>query len=90
MPDADVHPDYVVPAIARWESPLHFAGEGDVPTVGSLGDRGRHDARGAVLETAGELPGGFVCLENPDPRKLDMLPVAQHPDGTSGEPAGFS
>jgi hypothetical protein len=89
VPDADVHSDHVVPATAPWEPPLYFTGEGDEPAVGGPGHRGRHNAGGAVLDSAGELSRRFVSLEYPDPRQLDMLAVAQHADGTSGEPAGL-
>jgi len=83
VPDADVHADHGVLAIARWEPRLNFAGEGDVPTVGGLGDRGGHDARSAVFDTAGELlvdscvlstpiRGSWTCFRSPSTR---MAPV---------------
>jgi hypothetical protein len=86
--DSNIDPDDPVVTVAGGHGPLDLDGEGDVPAVGSAGDGGGQNAGGALLEASGELPGGFMGLEDADAGELDVLAVGKQLDGAGGEPAG--
>ncbi|MGI8311874.1 MFS transporter [Saccharopolyspora hattusasensis] len=65
---------------------LDFAGESDEPASTLEPHSGRQDACGSRFDTPGELAGGLVRLERPQPGKCDVVPVRFDADGSGGEP----
>ena len=87
MVDTHVNPDDARLAVAGRDGPLDFDGERHEPAVSSAADGGGQDAGGALLQPPRQLAGGLMGLDDPDPRKLHVLAVGQHAEGTGGEPA---